>query len=314
MNIFVLSTGRCGTETFARACCYMTNYLAAHESHNRWLHPYLGAPYRDLRYPDNHIEVDNRLSWFLAGLQREYGNEAFYVHLLRDRDQVARSLLSRGRRSILYSFAAGVLQYYDDADRLSDQERYEIALQYWDTVNDNIRAFLAGKPKQITMWLHEIKEPFAEFWRAIGAQGDLDSALDEWDIRHNASTVGQYQPWCPAPDEWEIRRRKAVEEIASVVPPGRTLILADEDQWGASRVLAACRRLPFPERDGQYWGLPTDDQAAVRELERLRTRGAEYFVLAWPAFGWMKHYPGFARRLRSFPCLLENDRILVFKL
>src|SRR4051794_36193360 len=111
MNVFVLCTGRCGSETFARACRHMSNYTAAHEGQNPSHHPEVRQPYHPLKYPDNHIEVDNRLSWFLGTLDKEYGKRAFYVHLLRDREEVAGSLINRGEESILFSFAWGVLHH-----------------------------------------------------------------------------------------------------------------------------------------------------------------------------------------------------------
>lgn len=42
-----------------------------------------------MAYPPRHIEVDNRLAWFLGYLQEHHGHEAYYVHLTRDRDAVA---------------------------------------------------------------------------------------------------------------------------------------------------------------------------------------------------------------------------------
>src|ERR1044071_6444136 len=171
MNVFVLSTGRCGSESFAKACSHMTNFTAAHESNCPALHPGVKRPYRPLRFPDQHIEVDNRLSWFLGTLEKEYGDSAYYVHLLRRREDVARSMITRGEDSIAFSFASGILQHYRRARTLSDQERYEIGLQYWDTVNDNIELFLRGKSKLITVWLDQVKPAFQRFWAEIGAEG-----------------------------------------------------------------------------------------------------------------------------------------------
>src|SRR5262249_24420812 len=148
-----------------------------------------------LRYPDNHIEADNRLSWFLGTLEKEYGDAAFYVHLLREPEAVARSLVQRGKRSIIFAYAWGVLQYYDDAEALGEAERYEIGLQYCQAVNDNIAAFLASKPRQMTIWLHDVRPSFARFWDAIGAEGNLEVALAEWDVRHNAARNGKERSW-----------------------------------------------------------------------------------------------------------------------
>ena len=131
MNVFVLCTGRCGSKTFEQACQHMTNYTVAHESKRPVRNAAFEYPYRSLRYPDNHIEIDNRLSWFLGTLQKEYGDRAFYVHLLRGKEEVAKSLMNRSEWSILFSFASGVLQYYDRARNLTKRQQYEIGIQYW---------------------------------------------------------------------------------------------------------------------------------------------------------------------------------------
>ena len=85
MNIFVLSTGRCGSMTLDKFCKHITNYTSAHESRNNL----------DFKYPPNHIEIDNRLSWFLGRLDKIYGDDAFYVHLKRDDLKVAKSYQNR---------------------------------------------------------------------------------------------------------------------------------------------------------------------------------------------------------------------------
>src|SRR5438132_14275765 len=100
MNVFVLCTGRCGSQTFIKACSHLSNYSSAHESRM----PLLG-PER-LRYPINHIEADNRLSWLLGRLDKAYADEAFYVHLIRDEEAVAASFVRR--------YDSGIMQAYRD--------------------------------------------------------------------------------------------------------------------------------------------------------------------------------------------------------
>ena len=84
MNIFILNTGRCGSTTFIRACQHISNFTATHESRSGLIGE------ERLNYPDNHIEADNRLSWFLGRLDRKYGDNAFYLHMSRDRSQTAK--------------------------------------------------------------------------------------------------------------------------------------------------------------------------------------------------------------------------------
>ena len=175
MNVFVLSTGRAGTHTFARACKHLTNYTSAHES--RW--GILGPDRLD--YPPDHIEVDNRLSWMLGRLHRRYGDDAFYVHMVRDREEVADSFMNRRlrRHSIVRAYAYGVA-VRKPADR-------DAAADMWDTVTANVRLFLEARPRAMEIDLAEAKDRFPEFLDRIGAEGDLDAALAAWDVKRDES-------------------------------------------------------------------------------------------------------------------------------
>jgi hypothetical protein len=111
----------------------------------------------------------------------------------------------------------------------------------------------------------------------------------------------------------------ASRELEALVAPGETFLFVDQDQcgdrWGGSDLLDGRRSVPFLERDGHYWGPPADDASAIRELDRLRRAGAGFIAFAWPAFWWLDHYTAFHRHLRAnFPCLLENERLVVFDL
>ena len=106
-----------------------------------------------------------------------------------------------------------------------------------------------------------------------------------------------------------------IAAIATTVPPGEAFILVDEDQWGAPDSVADRRRLPFLERNGQYWGRPADDEQAVRELERMRQSGAKFMIFGSPAFWWLDHYAGLRQHLRSkFRCVMEDERLVMFDL
>lgn len=177
MNVFVLSTGRCGSTTFVEACRHITNFTAAHESRAR-----IAGPDR-LKYPAQHIEADNRLSWFLGRLDREYGPSAFYVHLRRDDAKTAESLLNRYHGGIMRAYSAGILMRKD-----AHHDPRVVCFDYCDTVNSNIECFLKDKPLKLTMRLENAKADFRMFWERIGAQGDQRAALSQWDIRHNPSS------------------------------------------------------------------------------------------------------------------------------
>ncbi len=113
---------------------------------------------------------------------------------------------------------------------------------------------------------------------------------------------------------WLHRLRLALRDLASVIPTGEPFVLLDEDRWAVGDAPAGRPRIPFPDRDGSYGGIPADDAHAIRELERLRQR-ADHFVVGWPAFWWLEYYEGFDRHLRaSGTRLLSNERLMIFRI
>jgi len=102
---------------------------------------YVGANRFD--YPVNYIEVDNRLCWLLGRLDEAYGTNAYYVHLIRDRNLTARSYNKRwyNRVSLIRAYSHEIL--------MQKENRFETCLDFWDTVNANITSFLKDKPNNI---------------------------------------------------------------------------------------------------------------------------------------------------------------------
>jgi len=174
-NIFVLSTGRCGSTTFFKACSHFTNYSSGHET----LSSQLGID--RFSYPSFHIESDNRLSWLLGRLDREYGNSAFYVHLTRDVERTAASFAKR-KVGIMNAYQGmGIIMGCKETDQL------KIARDYIDTVDTNIKLFLSDKTHKMNFRLERAKEDFTRFILSVNAQGNLQEALNEFDVAHNAS-------------------------------------------------------------------------------------------------------------------------------
>lgn len=174
-NIFVLSTGRCGTTTLHKACCYLTNYTSRHETRSSKL----GID--RFSYPAFHIESDNRLSWLLGRLDREYGNSAFYVHLTRNLEDTAASFAKRKGGIMAAYTGMGIIMGCKESDQL------KIARDYIDTVDQNIKQFLSKKTNKMNFRLERAKEDFFRFCGSISAHGNLQGAVGEFDISHNAS-------------------------------------------------------------------------------------------------------------------------------
>lgn len=177
MNVFVLNSGRCGSMTFIQACRHIENYTAGHETRLTCI----GTARLD--YPDQHIEADNRLAWYLGRLDQAYGQRAFYVHLTRDPEATAASFARRTGFGIMQAYRANLLLGGEDG-----QTDLDLARDYLDTVNANIALFLRDKPGKMAFRLANAKSDFERFWHSIGAQGALGQALTEWDVHYNASS------------------------------------------------------------------------------------------------------------------------------
>jgi hypothetical protein len=205
-RVFVLNAGRSGSTTFVRACEHIENFSAGHETLSDRVGPDRFA------YPDDHVEADNRLAWFLGSLEAAYGADPFYVHLTRDREQVARSFAQRWRvddpepvgtvrRAVFRrhhrhpapaAIGARIIDAFAHAIVMrpkgwTKRERLDVCRFYVDAVTANIDHFLEDKPRKMTIALERIDEAFPAFWEWIGARGDLDAAMGEWTVRHNES-------------------------------------------------------------------------------------------------------------------------------
>ncbi len=118
-----------------------------------------------------------------------------------------------------------------------------------------------------------------------------------------------------SPYIWLKRVDSLIQDIAALVRPSEAFILVDNNQLENYHITASRRATPFLERNGQYWGAPSDDETAIRELERLRQSGANFIIFMWLAFWWLDHYEGLHHYLRTeYQCVLENNRLVVFEL
>jgi hypothetical protein len=104
------------------------------------------------------------------------------------------------------------------------------------------------------------------------------------------------------------------QSLRHTIPSSKNFILADEAQL--TPVLdGAFQYLPFTEKNEQYHGMPSNDETAIEELERLRKNGMEYFAIAWPAFWMLEYY----KRFETYLCdhyrrAIENESVILFDL
>ncbi|MBN1599352.1 MAG: hypothetical protein JW894_13750 [Bacteroidales bacterium] len=181
MRVFILCTGRSGSLAIIKACNHITNYTSGHESLAKEFGP------SRLSYPDNHIEADNRLTWFLARMEKKFGDDPIYIHLKRNKEDTINSLNRRwhSRSNITRAYAEGILK--TPREKLNNEQRLKICEDYYNTVNDRIEVFLKNKTKKMIINIENISEDFIQFWKFIEAKGDHKKALKEFTQSHNKS-------------------------------------------------------------------------------------------------------------------------------
>jgi hypothetical protein len=151
-----------------KACSYFDNYTCSHESR-------VGQDYSvRVDYPDSHIEVDNRLVWFLPLLEKAYGDEAFYVHLVREHNLVAKSYMERWalNESIVKAFAHGIRMQ----PTIKKGDRYKACLEYVEYCDWLISDFCADKSNVIQINIDELHAEFEHFAAFIGVKGNIELA------------------------------------------------------------------------------------------------------------------------------------------
>lgn len=105
---------------------------------------------------------------------------------------------------------------------------------------------------------------------------------------------------------WERALRRMARTVRRVVP--RKAAVAVVDKWDPTLLHLSRRRgWHFPDRRELPDGYPATSAAAVRHLETLRRRGAEFLVLPRSAFWWLEHYPGLTDHLRRHGSLAWAD-------
>lgn len=167
MRVFVLTTGRAASTTFAEAAALIDGMTAGHETHK-------GMVEGRLDYPDNHIESDNRLVWFLGSLDRLYDDaDTFYVYLHRDPERVARSYRERWHItvSIVRAFYHAFLMNREKPD---PERALQACRLFVTTVEDNIRFFLRDRRNWAEVRVESLEQDFFRFMDQAGLSGDRE--------------------------------------------------------------------------------------------------------------------------------------------
>jgi GT2 family glycosyltransferase len=128
------------------------------------------------------------------------------------------------------------------------------------------------------------------------------------------------KPWAPysrrPQADYEHVRDRIREIVAGCLPVGSAVAVANRGDEEMIR-FERHRGLHFPQTDeGVYAGRhPADDVEAIAELEAVRRRGADYFLLPRTSFWWLDHYTDLNRHVEGrYARVVDDDACIVFEL
>ena len=138
----------------------------------------------------------------------------------------------------------------------------------------------------------------------------LIEAYEQWSQR--LGFVPDVAGW--RSNSWYHRLRRVITQIEHLVPQVKPFLLIDGAQTGLEPP-GDREVIPFPSRDGVWWGAPSDDDSAIAELERHREAGVTHLALVWTAAWYLEQYPRFLAHLRTrYKCVIDDELLIGFDL
>jgi glycosyltransferase involved in cell wall biosynthesis len=114
--------------------------------------------------------------------------------------------------------------------------------------------------------------------------------------------------------EWEDKLRKIARVISKLVPENARLAAVDKSD---PTILHLCGRKGwhFPDWSLLPDGYPRDSGIAIKHLEQLRSRGADFMVFPSAAFWWLEFYQELSRHLEEqYKCLWRDENCILYDL
>ena len=167
MNIFIISPGRTATTTFSKILSHLKGFTSDHESNVKKL----GTTRLD--YPSNHIECDNRLIFFLAGLTEKYSRDGILVILKRDNELIARSYNKRWAK-------IGIMKTWSQGIHMRDitDNNLDVGRDFVDYCYKNLDFFKKFWKDVIEIDIENPNQGLKELLQRLNREEQLDKILD----------------------------------------------------------------------------------------------------------------------------------------
>jgi hypothetical protein len=157
--------------------------------------------------------------------------------------------------------------------------------------------------------------------KALSDEAIVNGVDPTEDLRELEQLGGRYAQMAKAflwPTDWG-------DVVEVCIPPDATVAVAaplpanaKSGHEASGSPLRGRPVLPFPGGDegGRAKLDPPDDQAAVANLELLRTRGARYMVFPEKRLWWLERYPALQAHLQASYEVVANEegKCVIFKL
>ena len=105
-----------------------------------------------------------------------------------------------------------------------------------------------------------------------------------------------------------------IDDVATVVPAGETLTLANGD-LPLPRIVTRCAVTPFLEGALRNPAGPPIEDLAIERLDQLRNSGDRFLGIGWRSFEWLEQFPRFRDKLEAHAQrVFESDNVVVFDL
>lgn len=105
------------------------------------------------------------------------------------------------------------------------------------------------------------------------------------------------------------------KKLSSAMSADKKIVFVDNGAWLGSDATKGLNLIPFTERNGEFWGAPESDAAAISEVERQRKRGADLIIFTWHGSWHLEYYKGFDDYLRShYPQTIDDNLMIGFDL